>query len=763
MRKDPLQYLLPVSGLFVLAAAAVLIFLPRTGSRAAAIILALVAAAAAAASWFFHAFGGSKSAQSLLEEGAHINATLERLSGGLVKLSTGDLAVHVEPPATREALRAVGLMARFAPVFAEMSRRASESVDSFDAITDEPSMRLFYVGSDSYEEGRAIGAAIGRTLKGKGRVGIIVGDLRSVNYSLRRRGALSVFAEKYPGISVVETIETIESPEKTYKAASDMVARYRGLEAIYVAEGATPPFAAKAVADAGMAGKTLVFCHDITEETTAMVKNGLIAGTLSQDPYAQGYDPVVRLYNNLAAGWKPAVPRILTTLETVNRENIELFRDGGAQRRSSLAQISASADRSKRPRIAVILPDGEGFWAPVRQGVVDAGRELSERGVEVKWFAPPKEAGGDRSASVYAPIVERLGSENWNAMALPIFDRTLISVVNAVIRKGLVAATLNAEPVSLRETVGSASRHAETLIAVSAELAASAEESGQSTVRIGSTMGKISESLRTQTKEVDRTGKALATLVGSIARAKDSAGESRAIAGRVAASSKEGFAAVSGMRATVQSLEEASSVAEETIRALTADTAKIGSIVSSISDLANQTNILAINASIQAARAGEQGKGFAVIAAEIRKLAEQSNRSAGEITDVISRVGASVKNAAEATSRGLAKSKENAEHAALSEKSLMDISSAASESEKRMGVIFAAVEEMSSLSSTIEGTMRELMKANEGSGEAATEIEAATKEMSAQATDVARMAQALSEMAKAQQVLLSQFRLSKEP
>ncbi|MDA8425092.1 MAG: substrate-binding domain-containing protein [Treponema sp.] len=766
MRKDPLRYLLPASGLFVVGTAGVSLFAPGTVSHAIIGILALAAILCAAAAWLFHIFGGSTSARSLIEEGGRINATLDELSAGLVKLSTGDLAAFVEPPARGESLTAVGLMSRFSPVFADMSRRLAESVVSFDAITDEPSLRLFYVGSDSFEEGRAIGAAIGRALNGKGRVGIIVGDLSSVNYSLRRRGAISILAEKYPSISVVETLEAAESPERTHDAAAALLSRHRGLEAIYVAQGATPPSAAKAVIDAGLKGKALVFGHDLTEETAAMIAEGVIAGTLSQDPYAQGYNPVVLLFNHLAAGWKPVVPRLLTTLETINRDNMESFRNAGSSGRRGrsvgLAQISPSADRTKRPRIAVVLPDTAGFWAPMRQGIMDAKKDLEGFGVEVQLFTPPSEAGSDRSAAVYAPLVEKLGSEGWHGLAVPIFDRALVAVVNRVIRKGITVATLNSEPVSLRETVGSTARHAETLITVAAELAASAEESGQSTVRISSTMGKIGESLRGQTKEVERTGKELGALVESIAKAKDSAGESRAIAGRVAASSKEGFAAVSGMAATVKSLEDASSVAAETIRALTADTARIGSIVSSISDLANQTNILAINASIQAARAGEQGKGFAVIAAEIRKLAEQSNRSAGEITDLISRVGTSVKNAAEATSRGLAKSKENAEHAALSEKSLVDIASAASESEKRMGVIFAAVEEMSSFSRTIEGTMRELMRVNGGSGEAAAEIESATKEMSAQATDVARMAQTLSEMAKAQQVLLSQFRLTRE-
>jgi methyl-accepting chemotaxis protein len=202
-------------------------------------------------------------------------------------------------------------------------------------------------------------------------------------------------------------------------------------------------------------------------------------------------------------------------------------------------------------------------------------------------------------------------------------------------------------------------------------------------------------------------------------------------------------------------------VAAETIGILSADTEKIGTIVTSISELANQTNILAINASIQAARAGEKGKGFAVIAAEIRKLAEQSNRSAGEIAGLISNVGTSVRNAATATAGGLAKAKENAEHAELSEKSLRDIAALAAESERSMGVIFAAVEGMAAFSRTIEGTMQELTSANRGSSQAATEIERATAEMSAQATDVASMAQSLSDMAKAQQVLLSQFQLGK--
>jgi methyl-accepting chemotaxis protein len=756
----PLNALLLLACVFCILIVGANLSLSPTGSRLASLVLAAAAIISLAGSTILLRMEHSRLVRARKQETDCLGGELEKLSTGLVKLSTGDLEVSIERTLLK-GTNAEENVERVDPSFYEMRKRVIECIDSFDAVTAEPCLRLFYVGSDSYEEGRVIGRTIGERLKGKGSVAIIVGDFSSVHFDLRRKGALSVFAENYPGISVVDTVATGESREASYNATRRLIKRYPNLAALYVTEGETPSATAKAVIDSGLAKRTWVFGHDLTEDTMAMVAKGVIGGTVSQDPYAQGYDPVIRLYNHITTGWNPVSPRHLTHIESIGPEDYQRFQDESRKSRGAellLAQPQQGTDKREAVKIAVIIPASHGFWAAVCQGATDAKTKLEGLGATVEIIAIDLPTGFARKATYYEPIVNRLASEGWQGVALPLFDRALTSTLNQAVRKGVTIATLNSEPVSLRETVMAAKRHAELLIEVSASLAASAEQSGQSTLRIGSTMGTISGNIRDQSKEFDKVGQELGILVSNIGRVRESAGESASIAGKVTASSQEGIAAVSGMKTTVKSLEDAAAVAEETIRAIIADMGKIGTIVGSIAELANQTNVLAINASIQAARAGAQGKGFAVIATEIRKLAEESNRSAGQINELVTVMGKSVSSAADATAQSLERAKENVTNTELSEKSLQDITALASESEKSMGIIFSAVEDMASFSQAIKVSMDGLIAANVGSTAAEGEVEEATTEMSKLATDVAKTAQSLSEMAKAQQMLLSQFR-----
>jgi methyl-accepting chemotaxis protein len=90
----------------------------------------------------------------------------------------------------------------------------------------------------------------------------------------------------------------------------------------------------------------------------------------------------------------------------------------------------------------------------------------------------------------------------------------------------------------------------------------------------------------------------------------------------------------------------------ENILALSAQTQQIGEIIGSVSDIAAQSNMLALNASVEAARAGEQGKGFAVVAAEVRSLAEQSRQATGQIKSILLDIQDGINSTVMATEEG---------------------------------------------------------------------------------------------------------------
>ena len=513
MRRPPpsaglLRFLFPAMCLFILASG--LLFVGGKSEPGALMIATLgIGFLLALFGWIMYTREVARPARALVVFQLRIKDGLAGLSSNLAKLTTGDL--KAEAPAVSPSAIAIhghlGKVARLAASSAELLR---ESIEAFNGITSEPCRRLCYVGSDSYAEGRIAGEALGRILSGRGRVAIILSDLHAVNYILRRKGAMSVLAERFPAIEVVETIENFEVGEKTYSSSLDLMRRYRDLGAIYMAEGNTPSYAAKAVMDAGRSGKTFVVAHDLTDETMEHVINGGISTTISQDPFAQGHDSVIRLFNHVAAGWTPSTPRFLTTLQEVRRDNYRSYWNPatalGAGDPARLAKIAEPSDRGRAgfgaKRIAIVCISGEKFWKPVHEGALEAKRELEIYGARVEWIVPPRaEDLAPTAASNFAPIIERLIAEKWDGMAIPIFDRNLVPLLNRAAQNGIAVVTYNSEPTSLREMITAVSTHTGDLLALSQELAASAEESGQSTASIAATIGKITSSLRSQASE----------------------------------------------------------------------------------------------------------------------------------------------------------------------------------------------------------------------------------------------------------------------
>lgn len=197
-------------------------------------------------------------------------------------------------------------------------------VATFNSETEEPNKRLFFVGADLYKQGERAGQGMIDALSGKGKVAIITGFFAVEAHELRRKGFEDTVKAKAPGITIVGQVENEDKGDIAYNQAQDFMNANPDLAGIYVTAGG--PFgAAAAVEDAGKAGKVKIVCYDFVDETMEFVKKGVITGTIGQQPFAQGHDPAVRLYNYLVAGEVPKAARLLTVADFVTKDNIDQF------------------------------------------------------------------------------------------------------------------------------------------------------------------------------------------------------------------------------------------------------------------------------------------------------------------------------------------------------------------------------------------------------------------------------------------------------
>ncbi|WP_432735299.1 methyl-accepting chemotaxis protein [Maridesulfovibrio sp. FT414] len=259
----------------------------------------------------------------------------------------------------------------------------------------------------------------------------------------------------------------------------------------------------------------------------------------------------------------------------------------------------------------------------------------------------------------------------------------------------------------------------EIISAASEELSAQIEQSSA-----GSDM---------QSQRTSETATAMEQMNVSVLEVARSSGQASSTAGDAKATADQGADLVRSMVTGIATVKNYSEALEQEMQQLGASAETIGQIIDVISDIADQTNLLALNAAIEAARAGEAGRGFAVVADEVRKLAEKTMNATGEVEKAIGGIQRGTTKSigqCSSTVREVVSVSELADNAG---RSLTEILSLTDEVSDQIRSIAAACEEQSATSEQINRAVDEINHISVETSDAMRQSSEAIMDLAAQA------------------------------
>lgn len=210
------------------------------------------------------------------------------------------------------------------------------------------------------------------------------------------------------------------------------------------------------------------------------------------------------------------------------------------------------------------------------------------------------------------------------------------------------------------------------------------------------------ERMKRQSDETDQVATATAEMTATAQEIARYATEAASASKLAEASSKQGMEVVTQNATHITNLATEVSTASEVINQLNTESEHIETVLNVIREIAEQTNLLALNAAIEAARAGEQGRGFAVVADEVRTLAQRSQTSTEEIEEIVSRLQTSAGKAVDAMKSGKDLAEDSVSRAKKVKESLETVSHAIKDINETNFQIATASEEQSTVSEEID-------------------------------------------------------------
>ena len=324
---------------------------------------------------------------------------------------------------------------------------------------------------------------------------------------------------------------------------------------------------------------------------------------------------------------------------------------------------------------------------------------------------------------------------------------------------GILSRDVNEMKSKLKKLLTSVMTSCETVAASSQELTAQADQTSQSINHVAENTVAMAEYASEQSDTVEE----LQNVVDEMSAKMDELHESAKKMDEVAKTSQQkaldGKEKVDFAIEQIQMIEKQVNKSAEVVDTLGKRSKEIGNIIDTISAIADQTNLLALNAAIEAARAGEHGRGFAVVADEVRKLAEQSADAAKNISELIKQIQSDTESAVEEMKIGNSSVKEGSESVLQTGEAFKIIEEQVNTLNQNVQRSIQHIDAVNSTSHTILKAIESVQKNSQKSAEDAQNISASTEEQAATMHEMADASNQLAILAQNLQNEVQKFKV----
>ncbi|NLC08101.1 MAG: methyl-accepting chemotaxis protein [Syntrophomonadaceae bacterium] len=324
---------------------------------------------------------------------------------------------------------------------------------------------------------------------------------------------------------------------------------------------------------------------------------------------------------------------------------------------------------------------------------------------------------------------------------------------------GQLAENFNGMVNNLRRLVERISTMTGQVADASEQLAEAAGESGKATEQVALSMGELAKGTANEAELTQDAARVVNEMAQALRQVESGAQQVNGVSRQLKNVVEEGMEAVSDLSSKMAESVRSAEGVGVAIQDLDQRSKEIGQIVEVITNIAGQTNLLALNAAIEAARAGEQGRGFAVVADEVRKLAEGSAQAANQIAQLIQDIQKGTETAVNEVTNAIAVIKAQEQAVSVTENLFGNVEKGAGSIELEINSAIAAINQLSTQAQRIVQAVESISAITQQSAASAEEVSAITEEQTASAQMIAASAQNIADLVKDLEKAVAQFKL----